>query len=331
MADFPRVISFDNGITMVVTDLHGNWELYERYRELFLALRARGLAARLVFTGDLLHHTGPAEEDHSLEIVFDLMELQQALPGVVIALLGNHELPHLYHVPLSKGDHAFTPRFEAALGSKREPVMSWLEGLPFYARTHAGVVLCHAGAFPQAADAGAMTQLLFWSHRALLMEIAAQLPAEMRPALREELGRILGIAYPILAKTYFDVDSPQDSRYDDFLIGQIVAGDPHFELLWSVFFTRNEREYEEHAYGRMLTALLARLSQGYAPQRVLVSGHLTCRNGYRILAEDRQLRLASGIHAEPGKACRYLLFDAERPVARASELLPGLGNVFEQP
>ena len=330
MTDFPRVIPFNSGITMVVTDLHGNWRLYERYRELFLALHEQSLAQRLVFTGDLLHHTGPEEEDRSLDIVLDLMALQKQLPDAIFVLLGNHELPHLYHIPLSKGDYVFTPRFESALGSQRQPVMAWLEGLPFYARTQAGVALCHAGAFPGTTDSNVLMDLLFWSHRALLEEIALQLPEEARPALREELGRILGVPYPTLARTYLAVTGAEDPRYDDFLLGQIVTSSSRFDDLWAAFFTRNEREYGEERYGAMLTALLARLSQGYASQRVLVTGHLTCRNGYRILADDRQLRLASGIHAEPLSSCRYLLFDAGRPITRASELLPGIGNIFEQ-
>lgn len=328
-SEIPRLVSLDSGIIMVVTDLHGDGALYERYRDLFLVLRARGLADTLVFTGDLLHHTGPEDADRSLDIVLDLMALQETLPGAVIVLLGNHELPHLYHVPLSKGDYAFTPRFEAALGAHRERVSAWLEGLPFYLRTRAGVALCHAGAFPEAADADALTQLLFWSHRALLAEVEARLPAETRPALREELGRMLGVPYPAIARAYLAVTEPADPRYDDYLIGQVIASDPRFELLWSAFFTRNEREHEARAYGAMLTALLARLSQGYIPQRVLVTGHLTCRNGYLVLADNRQLRLASGIHAEPYAACRYLLFDAGRPVERAGDLLRGLGRVFE--
>lgn len=330
MSDYPRLVSLDRGITMVVTDLHGNWPLYVRYRDLFLALRAQGLAETLVFTGDLIHHTGPEKDDHSLDIVLDLMALQERLPGAILVLLGNHELPHLYHVPLSKGDYALTPRFEAALKTTdRARVLAWLEGLPFYARTQAGVSLCHAGAFPEVAETEAMLQLLYWSHRALLAEVEARLPAEVRPALRAELERLLGVPYPALARAYLAVTEPTDPGYDDFLIGQVVSAEPAFELLWSAFFTRNERAYGEEAYGEMLTMLLAQLSQGYVPQRVLVTGHLTCSNGYRVLANDRQLRLASGVHAEPLSACRYLLFDAARPITRASELLRGLGSVFE--
>ncbi len=329
MPDFPRVLSLDSGVAMVVTDLHGNWPLYARYRDLFLALRAQGLAETLVFTGDLIHHTGPEKDDRSLDIVLDLMTLQERLPGAVIVLLGNHELPHLYHVPLSKGDYPLTPRFEVALGAQRARVLRWLEGLPFYARTRAGVSLGHAGAFPEATNADMLTQLLFWSHRALLAETAVRLPAEVRPALHAELERLLGAPYPALARAHLGVADATDPRYDDFLIGQVVASDPRFELLWSAFFTRGEREHGEQEYGAMLTALLTQLSQGYTPQRVLVTGHLVCRDGYRVLAEERQLRLASGIHAEPFSACRYLLFDAGRPVARASELLRGLGSLFE--
>ena len=78
----------------------------------------------------------------------------------------------------------------------------------------------------------------------------------------------------------------------------------------------------------MEPAVKPALDLSEAPQRVLVTGHLTCRNGYQVLAHDRQLRLASGVHAEPLTSCRYLLFDAGRPVTRASELLAGVGSVL---
>ncbi len=40
----PRLWSLDTGVAMVVTDLHGDWEAYTRYRDRFLALHATGQA-----------------------------------------------------------------------------------------------------------------------------------------------------------------------------------------------------------------------------------------------------------------------------------------------
>ena len=41
---YPRLWSLEAGVAMVVTDLHGDWDLYVRYRDHFLGLRAQGRA-----------------------------------------------------------------------------------------------------------------------------------------------------------------------------------------------------------------------------------------------------------------------------------------------
>ena len=74
--------------------------------------------------------------------------------------------------------------------------------------------------------------------------------------------------------------------------------------------------------------LLKELSAGYHRQEVLVTGHVPCKGGFTIVAE-RQLRLASGAHAHPHEAGRYLLFDIAKPVREPRELLGGLGSVYE--
>jgi hypothetical protein len=38
----PRLWSLDAGVAMVVTDLHGDWDAYARYRERFIELHAAG-------------------------------------------------------------------------------------------------------------------------------------------------------------------------------------------------------------------------------------------------------------------------------------------------
>ncbi len=62
-----RVIDLEAGMAMVVTDLHGDWDAYQRYRDRFLDLRANGRADYLILTGDLIHHEGSEAEDKSLE------------------------------------------------------------------------------------------------------------------------------------------------------------------------------------------------------------------------------------------------------------------------
>jgi hypothetical protein len=61
---------------------------------------------------------------------------------------------------------------------------------------------------------------------------------------------------------------------------------------------------------------------------MVVTGHIGCRNGYRVIAGGRHLRVASGIHAHPYRSARYLLFDAGAPVKDAWDLRQGLGSIF---
>ena len=74
--------------------------------------------------------------------------------------------------------------------------------------------------------------------------------------------------------------------------------------------------------------LLMDLSRDYHPQRALVSGHIGCRNGYRIVADGLHLRVASGAHAHPATSARYMLFDAGQAIGATVDLIEGLGSVF---
>jgi hypothetical protein len=326
----PRIVDIDRGVVMVVTDLHGDWPLYQRYRDIFLALRERELADTLIFTGDFIHSEGPPEADKSLDIVLDLMALRQTLGPRLVILLGNHELPHLYAVVLSKGDHVYTPRFEEALGDHRDAVQTFFDSLPFFVRTRAGVSICHVGAFPQARDRDAMAQLFAFSHRDVWEHGAARVPLPYRVPLRQRLGELSHAPYDELVRDYFAITDVNDPHYDDFLISQFAMAEPAFDLLWAAFSESNELQYGEVAYAGYVVALLRHLSEDYAPQSILVTGHIGCRNGYRVVADGRQLRLASGVHAYPYESARYLLFDAGKSVANVKALLPGIGSVFAQ-
>ncbi len=323
-----RVVSLDDGVVMVVTDLHGDWPLYERYRDIFMALRERELVDTLVFAGDLIHSEGPPETDKSLDIVLDLMALRETLGPRLVVLLGNHEMAHLYAVILSKGDYTYTPRFEAALGKYRDAVLSFFDSLPFFVRTRAGVSICHAGAFSEVRDRDAMTQLFAFSHRDLWARGAARAPLPYREPLRLRIGELSGVPYEVLVRDKFAITDSNDPHYDDFLISQFAMAEPAFNLLWAALGENNESLYGEVAYAGYVAALLRHFSEGYTPQSTLVTGHVGCRNGYRVVAGGRQLRLASGIHAYPYESARYLLFDAGKPVENARALLPGIGSVF---
>ncbi|MBN1249493.1 MAG: metallophosphoesterase [Anaerolineae bacterium] len=327
-ASTARLISLDSGVAMVVTDLHGDWPLYQHIRDLFLKLHRRGLVHTWIITGDIIHSEGPADRDQSLAIVLDLIKLEQALGEDLVVLLGNHEMPHIYHVPLAKGDTVFTPRFEREMGTHRDAILAFFRRCPFFVRTAAGVTICHAGGFPEAGDATAMATLLTYSHEGLLDGVNAELATTYRPALRAAIAETTGVPYRKLAKDYLAIEDPTDPRYDDYLIGILAGYQDDFKLLWSMLFSQNEHDVGMAAYADQVSALLRALSDNYRPQRVLVSGHIGADDGYSILAQGQHLRVASGAHAHPYTSARYLIFDAAVPVAGADDLRPGLLRIF---
>jgi hypothetical protein len=154
-----------------------------------------------------------------------------------------------------------------------------------------------------------------------------RLPADRRPELRERFGQLNEARYDDLARELLAAEEPSDPRYDDLLIGFMASSHSDFTLLWDALFNRNERQYGASDYAIFLDVLLKELSAGYHRQEVLVTGHIPCNGGFTVVAE-RQIRLASGAHAHPHEAGRYLLFDVAEPVRGAQELVHRLKSVY---
>jgi hypothetical protein len=315
---------------MVVTDLHGDWDAYQRYRDRFVGLQAKGQVDYLIFSGDLIHAEIP-ENDKSLEIIFDVLALEATYGQAIIYLSGNHEMPHIYGVTLSRGQKDYTPDFEKAISqsSYRAQVLALFESLPFYLRTKAGVSLAHAGAPACLSDPVNALKLFHWDHQELLSWANQILITEDIEGLRRGYARLhKSHSYEDLAQYYLAVSGPDDPRYDDLLRGFIIGSYPIFgQLLWPALFTRCEYEYGPNDYAIFLEAMLKELSLDFSRQHLLIAGHLKVKGGYEIVAQ-RHLRLASAQHAAPRKAGQYLLFDTAQPVRDIKELLRGLGSVF---
>lgn len=328
----PERIVDVSGVAMVVTDLHGLWEPYARLRDAFLAAKSRGEIDTLVLCGDLIHPETSDDPDASLDMLLDVMRLQRELGREsVVMLLGNHEFPHIYSITLAKGDMVYTPAFEAALaalngkGTSRAEVIEFLAGLPYYARTKAGVLMSHAGAPPKVATADTIQRLMAIDHFAVLAQADAQMEAYGVAQLRQEYERITRAPYDKQAKAMLAVSGEQDPRYHDLLRGAVISNNsPEFELLWNTFFTLNEREDGLQVYQLVVNRFLAAMSElSPHPQRVLVAGHIVAQDGYSEIG-TQQLRIASYAHARPRAKGRYLVFDTEKPVAQAAELVGGL-------
>jgi hypothetical protein len=328
---YPRLWTLEAGVAMVVTDLHGDWDAYRRYRDRFVDLQANGRANCLIFTGDLIHPENPDEPDKSLEIVLDVMALQASYGSAIIYLCGNHEMPHIYGISLARGERVYTPAFEVALNESqtRAEVMALFDSLPFFLRTRAGVTLAHAGASTPFAKPENALILFNWSHQDLLAWADEVLTSEDIESLRAGYARFhQAPSYEAMAQYYLAISGPDDPRYNDLLRGFIAASHPTFDsLLWPALFTRCEKEYGLADYRIFSNAMLQEVAVDFSPQRVLVAGHITMRGGSQVITESH-LRLASAHHATPREAGQYLLFDTAQPVDRVEGLLPGLGSVY---
>lgn len=321
-----RVIDLNQGVAMIVTDLHGNLDAYTQLRDKFFQYYERDEAQHLVICGDVVHGYGSEEDDASLPILMDIMRLQAEMPpGTVIMLMGNHEMPHVYGIPLSKGHLDFTPRLERALTEldqtpdapyTRADIQQFLIDLPFFVRTPGGVLITHAGATPAVRDPLEAEKLLNFDHEALLMQ-GDQLMNEnydLDAMRRNE-------AYVQKARQLLAVTGVDDPRFADLLRGEIISQTfTDFRFLWEVLFSTNEQQVSVPVYRAITDRFLEAISsQSPHPVRVLIAGHIAADDGFEYVG-TQQIRLASYEHARPKERGRYMLLDVTRRVLVASQL-----------
>ncbi len=326
-----RFLDLSEGSAMVVTDLHGDREAFNRYVNRFRTLYQSGDVQRLIFLGDLVHGYGPPQTDASLSIILDVIALQREFgDDRVIMLLGNHEMPHIYGIALSKGDLEFTPRFEQMLGDHRATVLAFFDRLPLVIRTAAGVMLIHAG--PEATVIDRAEELRAFDHQAILRDadhVLAQAD-DLAPLFRQ-YSAVYGSPYADDAEYYLGIKGSNDPRFTHLLRAFLISRQSQpFHLLWETMTTQNEIGLTEFAYVQACQKFLAAFSTGApSPQRVLVSGHMVTPMGGYALVNRFHLRLSSGTHARPREAGLYLVLDCAKPVRSANELLGSLGSVFK--
>ncbi|HEX2905868.1 MAG TPA: metallophosphoesterase [Phototrophicaceae bacterium] len=336
-----RVLDLNSGMAMVVTDLHGAWDVYRRLRDQFLNQQAQGAVDYLILCGDLIHSEGLEEGDASLDVLLDIMQLQAALgKDKVLMLLGNHELPHIYGLTLAKGSIEYTPRFEAALTRldqryqtpyRRQDVINFLMTLPFFIRTKAGVLLTHAGAGADVNSTKSVERLLNLNHADLVDAADRELKKFDVASLQRGYSHFTGLSYEEQAKRYLAVTGPEDTRYNDLLRVLFLSGqNTDFDLMWNTLFSQNELEVGDTTYQRTVKTFLQCVSD-VSPheQRMLTTGHIGVKDGYAEVGKQ-QLRFASYTHAFPKRAARYLLLDCENPVKSSADLVGGLKFVFDQ-
>jgi hypothetical protein len=111
----PRlVLPKREGVILVSSDLHGNFEDYQALRVIFEELRLRDPDALWISVGDWVHGPKPGGrvrstgevlydyEDRSRDLVLALHELETAYAGQFYTLLGNHEHAHIGGRPVGR-------------------------------------------------------------------------------------------------------------------------------------------------------------------------------------------------------------------------------------
>lgn len=326
MIQYPRLRHFDDGIAMVVTDLHGEGDAFDHIMQTFFDLREAGQADRLILCGDLIHIRRSVPDD-SLRMMLEVIKWQKELgEDTITMLMGNHEMPHVYNITLSKGYDEFTGPFEKALtqSGTRDEVYAFLRGLPFYATTNAGVLISHAGATPAVTKDYEAQNILTFDHEALLQLGEDRVLNSMD---LEELKKDKN--YLSQAMTYAAITGIDDPRFHHLLRGQVLSqGEDEFEFLWDVLFARNEQKWGVEAYTFIAEEFLKAIGDVTENTlNVIIAGHIGTKGGHQLVGK-KHLRLSSFAHAHPNEAGKYLLLDCATQINMATDLLPHLRPIY---
>ena len=134
------------GRLLIASDLHGNYDDYEAYINLW---DGEDPDFHMLFLGDLIH--SPYFDDRSIEILDDAIEMDRKYSNFHI-LLGNHEWAHITHTDIYKDGENVREDFEQLISYKKgfiEPSITeyirFFKTLPFFAKTANGLFISHAG------------------------------------------------------------------------------------------------------------------------------------------------------------------------------------------
>jgi hypothetical protein len=293
-----KIIDIPRGRLMVVTDLHGNWDDYLQAWRVFTELHELGEVDKLIFLGDLVHNRNP-KRDESIRILDDLIRRGANQPeSLCLALIGNHEMVHIYHIEMWRGADCYSEPFERAIRGRREHYIRFLMDMPIAVRTEGGTLLNHAGPSGivglgrEKAYNVTFDLLREWPHEEQLAKCRkrAKLPKSFDPL--NNFDPRIGLAFVKKKKGIF---------------------------FWELLMNKNENRYHEH-YRSILERFMRFMAQGRErPLTVMVNGHLQVPKGLRIV-DPLQLRLSSGFGAKSDRYKTYVVVDAEKTYADAADL-----------
>lgn len=137
-----------NGAALVITDIHGNIEDFNRYMEIWENFK--GADNHLILAGDYIHGMFD-KEDSSIEIIDSLMYNCGQSKNFHV-LLGNHEWSHISGEAVFKSGidqkRGFELRIEQKFGGewkyKLDTYIDFFKNLPVAVKTKNGVFISHA-------------------------------------------------------------------------------------------------------------------------------------------------------------------------------------------
>ncbi len=302
-----KILDIPEGRYMVISDLHGRHEDFIKVIEVWYDLEASGEADGLIFLGDLVHGRGKWK-DRSPGFIDMLIEMKCNQPeSNCYALLGNHELVHIYHAELWSSTYCYTEELETAIAHNRDHYISFFENMPFAIRTQGGVLLIHSGGsgylggVPLGPYQPDFETLSLWDHREVLEKFAKRL--DLR----------------------FQRETIQQRRIPQ--LGQNFRYFPEGNFLWEMLMNKNERVYGK-AYPDVLKHTLTFLSEGH-PQglRTVISGHIRVPEGLQIV-NDKQVRISTAYGAADDSLKKYLLIDAGKTYKDSLEISSTMRPLF---
>ena len=152
MKKYEKLIELpQKGKALIITDLHGNLEDYERYMDIWKKFKNKN--NHLILTGDFIHSC--YVNDGSLEIIDSVKTLYENEENFHV-LLGNHEWAQILDESIYKGGLNQTQDFKGLVykkyGEKTEEKLEFykkfFKTLAIAVRTENKVLISHAGPSP---------------------------------------------------------------------------------------------------------------------------------------------------------------------------------------
>ncbi|PCJ20348.1 MAG: hypothetical protein COB02_04760 [Candidatus Cloacimonadota bacterium] len=292
-----RVLKLKNSRLMLVSDIQGHQKDFDQVIKVYQQLKKQDKVDYLVFCGDLMHGY-PGYEDKSDELYIQIRFLQKKDPSIIF-LLGNHELAHIMHWELTKGDINFTHDLEVKIKPQRVSFSNYLSRLPFAIITDNGLLINHTG-----------------------------------PSIYLSNIRDSDLFENIKAQDWYDnLDFQKEYLIEGDLLekwkpnyGASLMQKPSAKVLWETFMNKNEYEYED-IYESILDGFLNTMSK-IKDCHLLISSHISEGKGFKIV-NDKQFRLCTSHGAKSDADKKYLLVNTQVSYVNALSLESCLYNLWE--